>query len=201
MSNTLALRIDDFDLYTEHKSVNPTVLSVYSESDKRIIPIPPEEDLEEEEDEYEEDGPTHLVEYTIAAHAALDRLELMGFTLSEVSKLFVKGLAEEVAGLDELRKRPTTSWGEFAQMVEAKEKVFESLTLEQWFDGFRQLLSMEFEGVQRFDWWNPTEDEIPLHVRYMLGQGSWGMYGFPGQDSGSPHYEVSILKGVVSRTF
>lgn len=182
MSKTLFLRIDDFDLYNEWKDINPTVMSVYCESDKRIVPLPPQEESGEEEDEYEEEGPIQLVEYTVGARAALDRLELMGFTLSAVKEHFVEGLAEEVSALDEWRKRAATSGGDFVRLVEAKEEVFGSLTLEKWLHGFRLLQTMHVESDCRFEWWNSMADELPLYIRYMLGEGSSGMYGFPGHD-------------------
>src|SRR6218665_1203489 len=139
MSNTLALQIDDFDLYTERKGVNPTVMSVYCEEEKSIVPLPLKQVSDVDEDQYEEEGPTHLVEYAVGAHAALDRLELMGFTLPAAKDDFVQSLAQEIESLDSWRERATTSSDSYKQLVDAREDAIRSLSFEKWLDGFRQI--------------------------------------------------------------
>lgn len=209
MSDNLILRIDDFVLYTERNDINPTVFGVYCESDKRIIPIPSREpETAEEEDGdgdesfvYEPEGPTQRVEYTVGAQAALDRLELIGCTLSEAKRHFDDDLAELVAALHTWSERAETAGADFKQYADAREAVIRSLTFDLWLDGFRHIYGTQYQGDFRFDWWKPEYEGIPLHVRYMLSEGSDGRYGFPVYDCRSylrAAFEVTGTTGQVT---
>jgi len=190
MGSIATLRIDDFDLFSDRNDVNPTVLSIYCDADMRIVPplscTPPTQtqlyEVTGAATDDDRDEPRQIVEYVVGSRVAQDRLELMGFTLPRIREAFADSMVEELEGLENWKAMPLYSNEVVQRMIHAKEQLFRSMTLDSWMEGFQEIFRVRPTVVRHAEWWELAVDTFSLHVRYMLNEGSEGMYGFPGGD-------------------
>src|SRR4051812_12682509 len=101
MGSYSTLKIDGFALYSDKDDVNPTVMRVFTDTDKCIRdPLPQGlltgADSVDADLSSEDGGPGTIVEYSVSLRVARDRLEVMGFTLDEARRAFDEGLREEI---------------------------------------------------------------------------------------------------------
>jgi HEPN/Toprim N-terminal domain 1 len=177
MSSYSTLSVDDFELYSIRNEVDPTVMRLFSEDDKRVRLPPPQGQPHGaastdairpgEEEDWEEAVPT--VEYTISLQVARDRLEVMGFTLPYVRQAFAEGLAEALEGLNtsHLSSDPTSEL--LRQLYLEQEALLSTLTFDSWLHGFREILRDRPPEVDHFAWRDGSDSNLSPIVRYMLG--------------------------------
>jgi hypothetical protein len=189
------LRINDLEIYSLKREVDPTVMMLFTEQDKRIRPFPsintptslPEADspsISDQDSEDEWENPEYIVEYAVPLSVAKDRLEFMGFTISKIRSLFRDGVAERLAELAERRNSPAwTSYAGIREMYEQEEKLLQNTSYEIWLDEFASILRSGLKPD--YDYWYRDKgvDEFSPLVRYMMGQTEDGMFGFPTWDT------------------
>jgi hypothetical protein len=190
------LRINGLEIYSVKREIDPTVMMLFTENDKRIRPfrapdtsshLPEEKRNSDSEPDNEEewgDEPENIVEYAIPLSVAKDRLEFMGFTISKIRKEFHEGVNERLSELAERRKNP--AWADshdLQQMIEQEEQVLRSLTYEVWLDAFKNVLRTGL--LQDRDYWyrGAGADELSPLLRYILGRPYDDMFGFPTYDT------------------
>lgn len=137
MGNYSTLRINELEIYSLKREVDPTVMMLFTEQDKRVLPFHssgssaslPKVDTHavsasNVQDEWE--NPEYIVEYAVPLSVAKDRLEFMGFTTSKIRKLFRDGAAERIAEIAERVNNPSWANNEFLhQSYSRKSKFYE----------------------------------------------------------------------------
>lgn len=122
--------------------------------------------------EYNEDRQFTLVEYRCTASAALDRLELKGFTYEVAEKTFALGLKKEILRLEDFSSR-------YPNYLCDELQVLRSLTMQTW---LREFWHIYREGLTAgFDDDPSSSDQQSRLLKYMLSS-SRDFYGFPGFD-------------------
>lgn len=181
MGSYASLKIGDLELYWTKNDVDPAVMMLYTDQDKRVIQRP----LIAESNSHADDSdeiPEYDVKYVTTLAVAKDRLEFMGFTLGSVKQSFEEGLLRE---REELNERRSYSWvansEEIQQIFTEEEQVLSVLTLDIWLEGFGYIVR---EGLQparhKFD--DTLDQSLSPVVRYMLQRGYDELYGFPTDD-------------------
>lgn len=182
------LRLGSMHLGADRREINPFVLSVFSAADRRCR-------LSADHaaaggpcgsgDATTRPGGFGVVEYVASAAVVRDRLELAGFTLAATFRALdaaVLGAARTAAeqrsqagaaSRDRLvGSRPPTG-------VDAAVTVPADLTPTAWLQGLRQIRLLGLRPTSPSD---PTLDELPSFVRFMLTQPVDGWYGLPTPD-------------------
>lgn len=187
MGSYSILRIGDLSLRLreDKNDVNPTVLVLFDETDKRVR----EFTVEDNHNEYEEDLyelPENIVDYAISLEVAKDRLEFMGFTLPRIKRIFQEGKEERLAELAE--RRTDSHWTTKEHMknyVDMEARIWEELTFETWLNGFAYIVANRLELDKRYSWWfddSLSSNELPRTILYMLDQTFNELFGFPSYD-------------------
>lgn len=195
MGNYSTLRINELEIYSLKREVNPTVMMLFTEQDKRVLPFHssgssaslPEVDTHavsasNVQDEWE--NPEYIVEYAVPLSVAKDRLEFMGFTTSKIRKLFRDGAAERIAEIAERVNDPSWANNEFLhQSYEQEEQILRNLSYEEWLEEFATILRSGLKPD--YDYWHRDKgvDEFSPLFRYMMGHSGDGMFGFPTWDT------------------
>ncbi len=177
------LRIGDFEIYSTKNDFDPSLMMLFSEQDKRILPYAPAVN-ENDSDPDSEYTPKAIVQYAINLSAARDRLEFMGFTLLQAKHYFQGGLEQELALLTERRANPTWAKHEALRAtLDREEMVLKVLTFDTWLEGFSFIVSHQLNSDTGL-WYENKPSELPLTplVRYMLGGSSESSFGFPASD-------------------
>lgn len=175
MSSYSELTLGAFHLGSERNDVDPNIMAIFRESDKRITSVDrsqPELLRKYVEDDYDEDDPVTIVQYACSAKVARDRLDLMGFTRSVAEASFSQGLQEKIDSYD--RPIPRS----LKDSYEEKIQFLRTLTVRDWMAGMRHIWQHQLKEQIRYD--ADCSDYTPL-LRYMLC-GREGWYGFPGYD-------------------
>ena len=189
------LRINGFKLYSVKDFVNPTTMMLFTEKDKRSCPfhahdstsalsgVDSSADTGPNDDE-KGDDPENIVEYAIPLSVAKDRLEFMGFTTSKIRKMFREGIEERLAELTEWRNNP--SWANVDGLrndLDRKEQVLRNLTYEVWLEEFANIIRTGL--TPSIDYWyrDKGTDDFSELFRYMIGNTSEDMFGFPSYDT------------------
>lgn len=91
MGSYASLTIGDLELYWTKNDVDPAVMMLYTDQDKRVIPRSHIAESNSEDGNSDE-TPECEVKYVTTLAVAKDRLEFMGFTLGIVKQAFEEGL-------------------------------------------------------------------------------------------------------------
>lgn len=187
MGSYAYLRIGDIQLSWTKDDFDPSVMMLFSEKDKRVLPNSPANGAAECDDDLEE-GPSVIVQYAISIAVARDRLEFMGFTLSRVRQHFQSGIDERRADLS--RRAVSPPWTNTPGMkawLDREREVVDSLTFENWLEWLSYIVSNRLKPDRRY-WFNDeiSEQQLPLTIRYMLGRSDMDLLGFPSIDLRDP---------------
>lgn len=182
MGSYAYLRIGDLKLYSTKNDFDPSVMMLFSEQDKRILPyLPTESDIDSDPDlDY---APKAIVQYAINLSVAQDRLEFMGFTLSQAKHYFQEGLEQQLAQLTERRGNPSWEHEAMRAILAREEVILKALSFDAWLESFSFIVSNKLKSDSHL-WYEDKPSELPLTplVRYMLGDSSEGFFGFPALD-------------------
>jgi hypothetical protein len=185
MGTYCELYIADYPVYSTKGGVDPIVMTIFREGDKRVFERKVSErnrlawgHLElEDKDEVET-----VYEYSNTVANIRQRLEVMGFSLRRVRDEFYKGIEEEI---ETLKSRiETLSDSRFRDSIEAdwraEQNLLENSKFEDWLYSFKSIIERELEPqLFRNDL---PRDEQPL-IRYILGPTDGGPeYHFPCED-------------------
>ncbi len=172
MGSYSEVKLGSLRLGSTKDGYDPYLLSLFQESDKRIVDSTLGEcGLYGEVDQGEEDESITLVQYVCSGSVARDRLELMGFTRSVAEKGFRVGLKSEIEKLEEW------SHSSLGDVFEETLDVLRHLTLEQWQDALREVEVRSLDGISTHD--HDTLSTLSSLLRYVLTN-EW--YGFPGHE-------------------
>ena len=181
MGSYASLTIGDLELYWTKNDVDPALMMLYTNQDKRVIPRSLIAESNSEDGDSDE-TPEYEVKYVTTLAIAKDRLEFMGFTLDIVNQAFGEGL---IRARDELNERQSYSWvansEEIQQIFNEEEQVLSTLTLDAWLEGFVYIVRNGLKPARHK--YNDTLDQsLSPVVRYMLQRGYEELYGFPTDD-------------------
>jgi len=172
----------------DKNDVNPTVLVLFDETDKRV--------REFTEDDYLYEPQEQIVTYAISLEIAKDRLEFMGFTMPTIKRIFQEGREEHIAELEKRRADPRwTTKDHMKNYIDMEEKVWEELTFETWLNGFAYIITNRLELDKRYRQWlddSSSFNELPRTIFYMLDQTFNGLLGFPSSYDHRPFIRAAI---------
>jgi HEPN/Toprim N-terminal domain 1 len=186
------LRVGDYPLASTKSEVDPTVIMLFTEGDKRVrVPTPVEqaqyagepeafiEELIREGGEYDDERPFSIVEYAASLAVVRDRLDLMGYTLTRVRREFAEGMEEHIGNLVRYSSDPHFSDSE-AVVSKNREKIdlLRRVDLERWLEAFKYILEHNLQPGYEFRDHGPTDgSDMPPLVRYLLtetrAEGVW----------------------------
>jgi len=170
MGSYCNLKLGNVEIGWNKNDYDPYLLSLFQESDKKIIPSTIKEYYRSEdfsEDEQEES--ITIVQYRSTVYAIRDRLELMGYTREVAEKGFYKGLEIEIEQYKEW------SSNQDVDVFKTTLEVLQNLDLEKWWHAIREINENNLNATHLYDK-NITLSSV---VKYILENG-W--YGFPGYD-------------------
>lgn len=126
-------------------------------------------------DEYDENNPFHIVQYSCLSHVARDRLEFRGITHKVAEDAFRIGLACDIRRMEDLSDRVHY----VPPSILEETTVLQSLTSQSWIEALIRILE---DGLTReaLDSLSNADPQLPL-LRYMLSR-TGDFYGFPGFD-------------------
>lgn len=158
--------------------INPLVMMVFRESDKRIERIsrdgPEWPELTEGNDEL---GVFETVRYVAPAFAIRDRLELLGFTLRASIRAF------EAATRIQVERHASTMASLASSLprgdLDTDAEVLATLTAANWMDGLRQIARL---GLRPSHSSEVALESLPPLLQFMLRTHWDGWYGFEGGD-------------------
>ncbi|MFC1909684.1 HEPN/Toprim-associated domain-containing protein [Chloroflexota bacterium] len=171
MGSYSELRLGTFILGSVKDDIDPRIMTLFRNSDKRINQLTPARLTEHgfDIDELEENEIPTVVQYVCSASVARDRLELMGFTREVAEAGFNQGLKEEVARYEE--------WVQSSRVDVFKEtlQVLRELSLDNWLANLGEIRQ---QGLKPTHFNDPACKGNPPLLNYMLVGHDW--YGFPG---------------------
>ncbi len=185
MGTYCELYIADYPVYSTKGGVDPIVMTIFRESDKRVFERKVSErnrlawgHLElEDEDEVET-----VYEYSNSVVNIRQRLEVMGFSLRRARDEFYEGIREEIEVLKS--RLETLSDSQLRESIEAdwraEQNLLEKSKFEDWLYALKSIIE---RGLRPQLFRNDLpRDEHPL-IRYMLGPTDDGReYHFPCED-------------------
>jgi hypothetical protein len=177
------LRINDLQIYSTKSEVDPTVMMLFTEKDKRVLPMPSVGGLNVDDCDYETQG-YEAVEYATTLAIAKDRLEFMGFTEATIRRDFQKGVEETLAKLEKRHEDPIWERNELLRSsLLREEEVLRNLSFDEWIVDFRYILTHEIKP--NLDYWHGESEtpEMSERMRYMLGRHDDTLFGFPTYDT------------------
>ena len=186
MGSYSELRLGSFYLGSVKNDIDPSIMALFRESDKRIVEATSAH-LELQHsfsvDELEENESITIVQYACSATTARDRLELMGFTREVAEAGFCQGLKAEITCYEEWVE------GSHGDIFKEKLQLLRELNLDNWLSTLEEIKRRHLKPTHLSD--RALEKYHPL-LRYMLSDWSeW--YGFPGNEH---RYFIRLLLDV-----
>lgn len=173
MGSYSELRLASFYLGAVKNEIDPLLMTLFRESDKRISPSAIGE-IELVHDyaleHFDEDEVVPVVQYVCSASVAKDRLDLMGFT-TEVARL-----AFEQELKDDIERYEVYVQGRHGDIFSGTLRTLRELTPERWLTALMEIREHKLKPISLGDL---DLDEQPTLLQYMLSH-DW--YGFPGYD-------------------
>ncbi len=180
MGSYAELRLGSFYLGSTKDDVDPQIMTIFRESDKRIVKTTPAQ-LELVRsfatDELEENESVTLVQYVCAAPLVRDRLELMGFTREVAEAGFYRGLKEDIAHYEEWVEG--SHGDEFKNFLKETLQTLRELSLDNWLSNLEEIRRRGLKPTYSSN--RVCEEYSPL-LRHMLCEKGHDGYGFPGYE-------------------
>ncbi len=185
MGSYARLSLGSLELGVTKDDIDPGLMWVFRPSDKHTERIDRRHRQQlaryvEEEyiDEYDEDNPFSIVEYSCTAPAARDRLDLKGFTYEVAEARFKKALEADIERYEGYIREERTSY--ISEHWKEALGVIQHLTIGSWQDALARI-KVEHLTRETLDGLSSTDSQLPL-LRHMLESRS-DFYGFPGFES------------------
>lgn len=171
MGSYSELRLGSFELGLVKNEVDPIIMTLFRETDKRVIDISPAQFTEYgfDVEDPEEDETISIVQYVCPVSVVKDRLELMGFTREVAEVGFKLGLNEEIARYKEYIQR--------SDLFRDDLNVLQELSIEAWLTNLSEIKQRDLKPSHIN---SPECKEYPPLLKYMLCQRGHQWYGFPG---------------------
>ena len=172
MSSYADLKLGPFIIASSRNCINPIIMSLFRESDKRVyqgtvkyllFKYSHEYDFTRYED-YEDSDNLTIMYYSATASTIRDRLELMGFTYERAKDLFQRNLKREIMRLEEYDLAP----------LKRELRILRNLTFDIWIDNLNLILRKNLPSISTYE---KPRGKIPSILRYILTN-SEEQYGF-----------------------
>lgn len=180
MGTYTSLYVDDFDLASSKSAVIPEIMTVFVESDRRSL-------WRRTSDGEVVDGPSsdddfeREVEYATTGEKAIQRLDVMGFTLERCRREYEEIRSEELQGLrDAVAEDGRASDGSDNFYAKEIEK-YERLTFDEYAAAFKSVLE------RKLQWYDLTSEQratLDATASYILAdqRDEWHNFGFMCRD-------------------
>lgn len=193
MGSWAHLRIGDLILFSHSDDINPTILMLFTEADKRTCEVTTSEpratgshngdQSSTDGDEPEETETFIAVDYVASLAVVKDRLEFMGFTLPVVRQIFDEEVEEHRKELERRLENPTWKNNDIlCHAVESEQQVLRGVSLESWMDAFAFILRHKLRPENKYWYDDEIVTDLPLLVRFLLGGSSGRELWFPSCD-------------------
>ena len=158
------LRVGDYELFWSKGYVDPTVATIFAESDGRIELASPEGDPDEQ---------SLKRIYRCTLEVARDRLDILGFTEVRARLQYERWLADEIASIQQQLDPGNDDFYEsLRDHYLGRLVLLQSLAFDSWLSTFRSLVE---RGLQT---WHRDELHLTTAERFILGEEeSW--FGYP----------------------
>ncbi len=181
MGSYAQVLLGSFELGSTKDYIDPTIMWLFRPSDKHIRQIT-NSDQEQlahyvHEDwlkEYDESNPLTVVKYSCMRDAAIDRLELLGFTLKRAEAEFQKALDSELEDLASHTKHqvPSTLTAHYRE----KERVWQGMNFDGWYQAFSRIRT---QGIDRERLEEIPDDDPQLTLLAHMVNDYRNQYAFP----------------------
>jgi HEPN/Toprim N-terminal domain 1 len=167
------LYVADYPVFSSKSQVSPIVMTLFRERDKRAFDRKCVErnQIEWDHADWDPTAVERVVEYTTSVRELLDRLRVMGFTLSRAMAEFECGKAGR---LDRLRERkehyPSDIWDEEIALVERS-------TFCDFLEAFREIVTSGIHPIH-FSERKPDASKLAVHILKHCED----FWGFPCRD-------------------
>jgi hypothetical protein len=158
--------------------INPLMMTLFRESDKRILEVAAgDPQAKEYASSYEIDDTDSLVlvQYRCSAAVVKDRLELMGFTLEIAFQAFEIARQQRLASFEDYEKSLGDHGHQFAEPLQR----LRELTVSSWQEALRTIRARNLKPTYRSD---PACGSYSPILRYMLCDHGLEWYGYPGTE-------------------
>jgi hypothetical protein len=180
MGSYTLLKLGGFTLWSDKGEINPLIMTLFTNGDRFVEEISSPKKLKSygfNPTDFEEGESIRVVQYKCSHQVALDRLELMGYTLKSANDTFNEEITSEMEYEREQSK--WTSKTEFNKTHKERIKFLSNLSLKIWLEGLAQIRKEKLYQSRSSDLdWSSFS---PL-LCYMLRDSSSGWYGFPNCD-------------------
>lgn len=172
MGSYSELKLGSFYIGSIKNEIDPFLMTLYREADKRINVVAGDEvELEHDYGLEDLEGETvTVVQYVCQASIIRDRLELMGFTRKVAEAGFRKGRQLEIERYQDFTSK------KYGDVFKEPLSVLQNLTLEKWLGSLQEIHKQNLKPTRYSD---PSLNNLNPLLRYMLTN-DW--YGFPGYD-------------------
>lgn len=177
MGSYTELSVAGYPIVVSKSEVVPEVMTVFRETDRRtfIRRLSDQNPLVWGEPEDSDEGETETaVEYSCDAGSIIDRLNVMGFTLSRVRKDFEAGRLADLAKFE--------SWAEDFddnRFFADKWDLVKGLTFDSYVSGLRRVMAERPRSIRHREHETPDLDPV---VKYILDESDDYLFGFFGGD-------------------
>jgi HEPN/Toprim N-terminal domain 1 len=189
MSSYAYLRVGTYPLTSTKNEVDPMVVMLFTEGDKRVRKPTPAEQAEyegdpESIDEIQKEDDDHdecqysIVEYAASLAVVKDRLDLMGYTLTRVRREFAEGIKKHINDLARLYDEQFKDYVDVAARFQRELGLLRGLDLDHWLQAFKYILEHNLRTGGRYGRIRPVyESDSPALVRFLLernwSEGIW----------------------------
>lgn len=173
MGNYAVLKVDDLELAWTRKYVDPTILVMFHESERRVqtLAAPP--------DDEDDLGPWISLRYEAPLSVVRDRLDLMGITLRYAEEAFSRAVRDEISTLESRAQERTWQSSGLIEILQERRKFYEGMTLERWIECFNAIREYDIRTIPRE---SKAFEALPDEIKFMLGRGFEDSLGFPVHD-------------------
>lgn len=192
MSSYADLKLGPFIIVSSRNDIDPIVMSLFRESDKKVYQGTMKELLSKYShdydftryEDYEDSDNLTIMYYSATVPTIRDRLELMGFTYERARDTFQRNLQEEIMYIED--SYPASHSREL--------RILRNLTFDSWIENLNLILRKKLPPISPYD---KPRGKIPSTLRYILTH-SEEQYGFPGNDF---RYFLRILCSIADSYF
>jgi hypothetical protein len=183
MGSYATLAIGSLKVASHKREPDALLMTVFRESDKCMIRTDsskPEGQLYFDDDYWDQDEPITVIKYRCTVKVLRDRLDLLGFTLENVRRLFSADVENDIANAEYYSDLYDSDG--LREMYGQRIAMLRELTVDNWLDGMREIKARGLEPVYH---WNDESDEYRQYspvVQYILGKYGAEEYGYPGWD-------------------
>jgi hypothetical protein len=176
MGTYTTLYLDGFGLVSSKSAVNPEVMTIFVESDRRGL-WRRADNGEIIEGPLDDDDVVREISYEVQVAAACERLDVMGFTLERCRREYEQIRLEELEGYREAAEEDRGSSGSSDQFYAEEIQKYERLTFENYIAGFKEVFQQK---LCRYELNPDQRAALDATTSYLLVEqhDEWFYFGF-----------------------